>query len=205
MRETVREGDGRKKYIDEIAEVCRHVYAMTRAALDAGALPVVLGGDHSVAAGSVAASAGWVRQALGQPLGLIWVDAHGDMNTPETSESGNVHGMPLAALLGQEPRELAAIGGGAVGAARAHRARRHPQPRRPREGPDPRRRRPRLHDEGHRSRRHRPRGRARDRAGVGGHRRHARVVRSRRLRSVDCARASARRCAAASTTAKPTC
>jgi arginase len=111
IRETAREGNARKKYIEAIAEVCRHVHAMTRASLDAGALPVVLGGDHSIAAGSVAASADWVTATTGQPLGLIWVDAHGDMNTPETSESGNVHGMPLAALLGREPRELAGVGG----------------------------------------------------------------------------------------------
>jgi arginase len=110
IREAAREGDGRKRYIDAIAEVCRHVHAMTRASLDAGALPVVIGGDHSIAAGSVAASADWLAATSGRPLGLIWVDAHGDMNTPDTSESGNVHGMPLAALLGQEPRELAAIG-----------------------------------------------------------------------------------------------
>jgi arginase len=70
----------------------------------------VLGGDHSLAAGSVAASAAWVRQTSSRPLGLIWIDAHGDMNTPETTTSGNVHGMPLAALLGNEPAELAAIG-----------------------------------------------------------------------------------------------
>jgi arginase len=110
IRETAREGDGRKKYIGEIAGVCRHVYAMTRQSLEGGAVPVVLGGDHSIAAGSVAASADWVAATTGAPLGLIWVDAHGDMNTPATSESGNVHGMPLAALLGQEPAELAAIG-----------------------------------------------------------------------------------------------
>jgi len=70
----------------------------------------VLGGDHSLAVGSVAASADWVRRTSSKPLGLIWVDAHGDMNTPSTTESGNVHGMPLAALLGQEPLELASIG-----------------------------------------------------------------------------------------------
>ena len=110
IRELAREGDAHKKYIDEIAAVCRRVHAMTRASLDAGALPVVLGGDHSVAAGSVAASAEAVRTTTGKPLGVIWVDAHGDMNTPETSGSGNVHGMPLAALLGQPPEELSAIG-----------------------------------------------------------------------------------------------
>jgi arginase len=75
-----------------------------------GALPVVLGGDHSLAAGSVAATADWVTGITSYPMGLIWVDAHGDMNTPETTTSGNVHGMPLAALLGQEPVELASIG-----------------------------------------------------------------------------------------------
>jgi len=69
-----------------------------------------LGGDHSLAAGSVAASAAWAR-ARGGKLGLIWVDAHGDMNTPTSTSSGNVHGMPLAALLGSEPSELAGIGG----------------------------------------------------------------------------------------------
>jgi arginase len=58
----------------------------------------------------VAASANWVQETSGRPLGLIWVDAHGDMNTPTTTGSGNVHGMPLAALLGNEPAELAAIG-----------------------------------------------------------------------------------------------
>jgi len=111
IREAAREGDVRKKYIEAIAEVCGHVHVTTRASLDAGALPVVLGGDHSIAAGSVAASAGWILASTGRPLGLIWVDAHGDMNTPDTSESGNVHGMPLAALLGQPPEELSAIGG----------------------------------------------------------------------------------------------
>jgi arginase len=58
----------------------------------------------------VAASAAWVQRTRKQPLGLIWIDAHGDMNTPETTTSGNVHGMPLAALLGPEPAELSAIG-----------------------------------------------------------------------------------------------
>jgi arginase len=110
IRELAREGDPHKKYIDEIAAVCRRVHAMARASLDAGALPVVLGGDHSVAAGSIAASADAVRATTGKPLGVLWVDALGDMNTPDTSGSGNVHGMPLAALLGQPPNELASIG-----------------------------------------------------------------------------------------------
>jgi arginase len=108
--ETQDEPDSRKKYIGQIARVCQALYATTLQSLEEGAVPLVLGGDHSLAAGSVAASAEWVRRTSSKPLGLIWVDAHGDMNTPETTTSGNVHGMPLAALLGQEPAELADLG-----------------------------------------------------------------------------------------------
>ena len=103
-------GDERKKYVKDIARVCQRLFQMTLASLDDGALPIVLGGDHSLGCGSVAAASAFQR-ARGKKLGLIWVDAHGDMNTPETSGSGNVHGMPLAALLGAEPIELARIGG----------------------------------------------------------------------------------------------
>jgi arginase len=108
--ETQRPADKRKKYVRDIAKVCQKLYDMALKSLDAGALPLLLGGDHSLAAGSVAASAAWIRRTTSQPLGLIWVDAHGDMNTPDTTGSGNVHGMPLAALLGNEPIELASIG-----------------------------------------------------------------------------------------------
>lgn len=108
--ETKGPGDVHKRYVKDIARVCQKLYQATLASLEQGALPIVLGGDHSLAAGSVAAAAAYQR-ARGQKLGLIWVDAHGDMNTPETSESGNVHGMPLAALLGSDPAELAKIGG----------------------------------------------------------------------------------------------
>jgi arginase len=108
--ETKRPADRKKKYVRDIAKVCLKLYEVALKSLEADALPLVLGGDHSLAAGSVAASAEWLRRTASRPLGLIWVDAHGDMNTPETSSSGNVHGMPLAALLGNEPAELAAIG-----------------------------------------------------------------------------------------------
>jgi arginase len=108
--ETQRPADKKKKYVRDIAKVCQKLHDIVLKSLEAGALPLVLGGDHSLAAGSVAASAIWVRRTTSQPLGLIWVDAHGDINTPETTTSGNVHGMPLAALLGQEPAELANIG-----------------------------------------------------------------------------------------------
>jgi arginase len=103
-------GDPSKKYIREIARVCERLYKTSLGVLEKGGIPLVLGGDHSLAAGSVAATADFIRRD-DKPLGLIWVDAHGDMNTPATSGSGNVHGMPLAALLGSEPAELARIGG----------------------------------------------------------------------------------------------
>ncbi|MEO8257011.1 MAG: arginase [Acidobacteriota bacterium] len=109
--ETQEERDERKKYVNDIAAVCEQLYQTSLISLGEGALPLVLGGDHSLAAGSVAAAAQWARAARRLPIGLIWVDAHGDMNTPATSPSGNVHGMPLAALLGPEPSELAQIGG----------------------------------------------------------------------------------------------
>jgi arginase len=112
--------DERKRYIGEIAGVCRELYASALASLGEGAVPVVLGGDHSLAAGSVAASAAWARESADRPIGLIWVDAHGDMNTPSTSPSGNVHGMPLAALLGQEPAELSKLGAVVPAALPAH-------------------------------------------------------------------------------------
>jgi arginase len=109
IAETQETLDHQKKYIGQIEAVCRSLYETCLRSLDEQALPLVLGGDHSLAAGSVAASAAWVQRTTRQPLGVIWVDAHGDMNTPQTTTSGNVHGMPLAALLGQDPQELATI------------------------------------------------------------------------------------------------
>ena len=108
--ETQEQRDERKKYIRDIAKVCQKLYQTALQSLDDGAMPLVLGGDHSLAAGSVAAAADWAKRTRDLPIGLLWVDAHGDMNTPATSLSGNVHGMPLAALLGPEPAELARIG-----------------------------------------------------------------------------------------------
>ena len=103
-------GNQNKKYVREISRVCRRVYQTSLTSLAEGALPLVLGGDHSLAAGSVAAAAAHAKRRR-RKIGLIWVDAHGDMNTPDTTTSGNVHGMPLAALLGPEPAELSGIVG----------------------------------------------------------------------------------------------
>jgi arginase len=110
IQETRSPGNQSKKYVRDIARVCQRLFQVSIASFEAGALPVVLGGDHSISAGSVAASSEWAHRQ-GQPLGLLWIDAHGDINTPQSSTSGNVHGMPLSALLGNEPHELAKIGG----------------------------------------------------------------------------------------------
>lgn len=97
------------RYMGAITAVCTDVATQVQSALAAGQLPVVLGGDHALSAGSVAGAAAHLA-ANGQRLGLVWVDAHGDLNTPATSRSGNVHGMPLAALLGHGDKAMASIG-----------------------------------------------------------------------------------------------
>ncbi len=109
QRETLPVGAEGLRYLDPIAEVCRGLYDATASALEAGALPITLGGDHSLAVGSVAAAADFAR-ARGERMGLIWLDAHGDMNSAESSPSGNIHGMPLSCLLGDGADLLTAIG-----------------------------------------------------------------------------------------------
>lgn len=98
-------GDPHAKYLKEIAESCTHLAERVCDASEAGTTPLVLGGDHSIAIGTVSGIAKSFRKQ-NRKLGLIWFDAHADMNTPETSPSGNIHGMPLAAILGYGPREL---------------------------------------------------------------------------------------------------
>lgn len=98
------------RYLGAITAVCTNVAAQVRAALREGYIPVVLGGDHALAAGSIAGAAAYLAEK-GQRLGVVWVDAHGDLNTPATSRSGNVHGMPLAALLGHGDKAMSSIGG----------------------------------------------------------------------------------------------
>ncbi|MDT7542873.1 MAG: arginase [Acidobacteriota bacterium] len=101
---------GKGRYLVEVAAACELIAEEVQKILRAGELPLVLGGDHSIAAGSVAGVAAATRESKGQ-IGLIWFDAHADMNTPETSASGNVHGMPLAALLGYGAQELTHVVG----------------------------------------------------------------------------------------------
>src|ERR1700675_270394 len=101
-------GEKRAKYMQEIAETCGDVAAAAEKALSEGFLPLVLGGDHSIAAGVAAGVANHFRKEKKQ-IGYLWLDAHGDMNTPESSPSGNVHGMPLASLIGHGAPELAEL------------------------------------------------------------------------------------------------
>ena len=108
IAEQKKEGHPHAKYLKEITATCvKHAELMIKT-LESGKVPIVLGGDHSVAAGTVAGVAEFYRRQ-NQKLGLIWIDAHSDINTPESSPSGNVHGMPLAAIMGLGPPELANI------------------------------------------------------------------------------------------------
>jgi arginase len=101
-------GDPNAKYLKEITATCTKLADLVLKSLDAGVVPLVLGGDHSVAAGTVAGVSEFYRRQ-NQRVGLIWIDAHTDINTPESSPSGNVHGMPLAAITGLGPPELSHI------------------------------------------------------------------------------------------------
>ena len=101
-------GNPHARYLPEIAATCRRLAAMVEKAAGSGRFPLVLGGDHSAAVGTISGVARHYRKKK-QRIGLIWVDAHADMNTPESSMSGNVHGMPFACVVGRGPRDLTHI------------------------------------------------------------------------------------------------
>ncbi|HTT64764.1 MAG TPA: arginase, partial [Bryobacteraceae bacterium] len=103
--ESLPQGPARAKYLPQIALACKRLAGMVERALAKQMMPLVLGGDHSVAVGTLAGVSHYFRRKK-QEVGLIWIDAHADMNTPETSPSGNVHGMPLACCIGLGPPEL---------------------------------------------------------------------------------------------------
>src|SRR5439155_12489894 len=104
--ETAPVGDERARYLEQILDLCDRLAGLVESVVARGALPLVLGGDHSVALGSLVGMA----KARGAAGGVVWVDAHGDVNTPETSPSGNVHGMVLAAALGLAGEKFAREG-----------------------------------------------------------------------------------------------
>jgi arginase len=110
LPETSPSGAANARFLAQIAHTCTRLADMVEAAADRKQVPVVLGGDHSIAAGTIAGLARHFAKQE-QRLGVIWVDAHADMNTPESSPSGNVHGMPLSCVIGNGPQELVGLAG----------------------------------------------------------------------------------------------
>jgi arginase len=110
--ETQAPGDPRLKYLKEIKETCEVLRDRVGAILARGRTPVVLGGDHSIAMGTIAGVARFHRERR-EKVGLIWFDAHGDANTADTSPTGNIHGMPLAVALGLGEPALTGLAGAA--------------------------------------------------------------------------------------------
>ncbi len=103
-------GPSHARYLPQIAHTCARLAGMVEQAADEGRFPLVLGGDHSVAMGTVAGMSRHLCRRHSK-LGMIWLDAHADMNTPESSPSGNIHGMPLACCIGLGPLELTHLAG----------------------------------------------------------------------------------------------
>jgi arginase len=108
--EALTQSTARARYLPEITAASEELALMVEASLEDGTVPVILGGDHSIAVGSAAGLASYYRRRE-KRVGIIWLDAHTDINTPETTPSGNIHGMPLAALLGHGPKELTHVRG----------------------------------------------------------------------------------------------
>ena len=108
--ETAPVGDANARFLSYIIDACTELADRVEAACDRGEFPLVLGGDHAQAIGTISGIARHLRKK-NQRLGVVWVDAHTDMNTPESTPSGNIHGMPLAVLLGRGPKELVALAG----------------------------------------------------------------------------------------------
>ncbi|MFI5231109.1 MAG: arginase [Gemmatimonadales bacterium] len=109
------------RFLGAITDVCRRVADDTAAAIGAGFFPLLLGGDHSLAGGSIAGAARHFA-SLHARIGAIWIDAHGDLNTPGSSRSGNVHGMPLAHLLGHGDPAFGHVAGDAPALLAEHTA-----------------------------------------------------------------------------------
>jgi arginase len=108
--ESRKPGLSQAKYLREIASTCARLATGVEQIVNRGRFPLILGGDHSIGAGTVSGLARHYNKRK-QRLGLIWIDAHADMNTPASSPSGNVHGMPLACIAGHGPRELVRLAG----------------------------------------------------------------------------------------------
>ncbi len=108
--EEIRVGEMKARYLREITRASKVLSAKVEKLMAKNHFPLVLGGDHSIAVGTISGIAAFCKRKR-KKLGLLWIDAHGDMNTPSTSPSGNIHGMPLAAVLGLGPRDLSHVMG----------------------------------------------------------------------------------------------
>ena len=108
--QSVPEVDDKLKYVREISKACEEVAVEVERILNSEQFPLIIGGDHSIAIGSFAGVASYYKKK-NETLGLIWFDAHADINTPATTPTGNIHGMPLAALLGYGAPELTNVAG----------------------------------------------------------------------------------------------
>ncbi len=108
--EAMEPGDPRARFLEAITSACAQIADRVEFGLEKGRFPLVLGGDHAQAVGTISGLSRYWRKR-GKRVGVVWVDAHTDMNTPDTSPSGNIHGMPLAALLGYGPKELLMLAG----------------------------------------------------------------------------------------------
>lgn len=117
VRDSVDPGASNARYLKEITEVSEQLCHRVQQIIQQGYMPITIGGDHSCAIGSIAGVAAARRH---KPFGLLWVDAHGDLNTPETTPSGNIHGMPVSVALGRGPEALANLGFAGPKASVAH-------------------------------------------------------------------------------------
>ncbi len=109
IRDSLSQDIVNEKYLTPIADLCGRLAKTTTQVLQRHHLPIVVGGDHSIAIGTIAGVSEYYRQQ-NKRIGLVWVDAHADINTPDSSPSGNIHGMPLAVLLGEGHERLTNIG-----------------------------------------------------------------------------------------------
>lgn len=110
VREVLEIENPKLRYLREIVAAVSKLARITEKSICDGCFPLVLGGDHSIAIGSISGVAAALRQQH-QQLGVLWIDAHGDMNTDETTPSGNIHGMPFAAVLGRGAKDLTGVNG----------------------------------------------------------------------------------------------
>lgn len=108
--ETTEIGQTNARFLEEITQACQSHFDKVLEIMQKGHFPLVLGGDHSIAIGTIGGISAFYHQR-GQQIGVIWIDAHADMNTPETTHTGNIHGMPLSVLLGMGAPQLVNIGG----------------------------------------------------------------------------------------------